>query len=87
MCAAGYVKNLHKPGNHVLVVHGIVVHPTHAYPSLFVRKEIMKAEYEKEKVKTRGLESRYRLKMLHNDVSVTPKPYRTNIYIYTVKPL
>ena len=53
-----------------MLVHSIVVHPTHTYPSLFVRKEIMKAEFEKEKMKTRGLENKYRMKMIKNDVSL-----------------
>lgn len=66
---SGYLKNMHKSGTHVLLVHSIYVHAVHTYPSVFVRKEIMKAEYEKEKMKTRGLENKYRMKMLKNNVS------------------
>ena len=66
----GYLKNLHKADNHVFLVHTIEVHAVHPYPSLFVRPEIMKAEFQKEKMKARDLENKYRMKMIKNDVSI-----------------
>jgi len=58
-----YAKHLHRPDNIVLVVHSVEINNVHPYPSLFVRPELIQAEFEKQRIAAMEIEEQFNKKM------------------------
>lgn len=63
-----YLQYIHSPENEVVVVHSVELTNVHAYPSVFVRPEILEAEFSKEKDKAKGLEKAVKRKLREHKV-------------------